>query len=267
MTNGHIREEDLELYALGALPEEEKAAVKAHAPGCSECARKLAEAQGRVAMLVFAVPQEQPAAAAKERLFARIAAETRIEESGERVADERRVVSGEIRRAIPWWSWALAPASLALAAACLLLFWQNRQLGSQLNVARQAAARMEKEKEHIEGLARVLASPDTVTVKLAGTSDAANAAGYVKYNARSGTVLYSTEHLPTLPNEKVYQMWLVPTTGAPISAGIFRPEDSTGQLLTAQVPTETKSKAFAVTIEPTGGVLQPTGPKVLLGAS
>ncbi|MGB8325306.1 MAG: zf-HC2 domain-containing protein, partial [Candidatus Acidiferrum sp.] len=94
MTNGsHIREEDLELYALGALPENEAAAVEAHVDGCSECARKLAEARGYAAMLAFAVPQGKPAAAVKEQLFARIAAEreaANVAVDGAR--DERRPV-------------------------------------------------------------------------------------------------------------------------------------------------------------------------------
>jgi len=33
------------------------------------------------------------------------------------------------------------------------------------------------------------------------------------------------------------------------------------------VPLNSEAKAFAVTIEPAGGVPQPTGPKVLLGTS
>jgi anti-sigma-K factor RskA len=113
----------------------------------------------------------------------------------------------------------------------------------------------------------VLSAPDTMTVKLAGTSDAAQASGLVKYNPRTGAVLFSTDQLPTLPAEKIYQMWLVPTNGAPISAGVFAPGSGTERrLFSAQVPPKTEPKAFAVTVEPAGGVPAPTGPKVLLGA-
>jgi anti-sigma-K factor RskA len=63
-------------------------------------------------------------------------------------------------------------------------------------------------------------------------------------------------------------MWLVPKVGVPISAGVFAPgAHGTRQLWTAEVPLNTELKAFAVTIEPAGGVAQPTGPKVLVGAS
>jgi anti-sigma-K factor RskA len=259
LTNGHIREEDLELYALGALPDDEAAAIKAHVSGCSECASTLSEARGRAALLALSVPQENPRPAVKERLFARIAAE--------RAAGLPSAAKEERKPSVPWWRWVFVPTSIALAVACLLLSWQNRKLGDELNAARLATKGIEREKQHVEDLARVLASPDTITVKLAGTSDAPQAAGFVKYNPQIGMVLYAAQHLPPLPAEKTYQMWLVPASGAPISAGVFKPEDSASRLLTAQVRPDTKPQAFAVTIEPAGGVPQPTGPKVLLGAT
>jgi anti-sigma-K factor RskA len=56
--------------------------------------------------------------------------------------------------------------------------------------------------------------------------------------------------------------------GAPAIAGVFgMAEDGHGRMVTAVVPANTKVKAFTVTIEPAGGVAQPTGPKVLLGVS
>jgi anti-sigma-K factor RskA len=55
---------------------------------------------------------------------------------------------------------------------------------------------------------------------------------------------------------------------APISAGVFV-QGSPGEdaVRTAQVAPNTQPKAFAVTLEPAGGMPQPTGPKVLVGAS
>jgi anti-sigma-K factor RskA len=259
LTNGHIREEDLELYALGALPEDEAAAVKAHVSGCDECARALAEARGVAALMAFSVPQEGPSSAAKEELFARIAAERRTGP----VAAARQ----EWKPMSALWKWVLVPASVALAAVCLLLSWQNRKLTADLQVARHAAVEFDNERRRVEEMVAVLSAPDTITVKLAGTSDAAQASGLVKYNPRTGAVLFSTDQLPTLPAEKVYQMWLVPTNGAPISAGVFAPGSGTERrLFSAQVPPKTEPKAFAVTVEPAGGVPAPTGPKVLLGA-
>jgi anti-sigma-K factor RskA len=262
-----MREEDLELLALGALPENEAVAAKAHAAGCAVCARKLAEARGRAAALAFAVEQEKPAPAAKEKLFGRIAAE----QGGRRKAPAELLTREQDLRAEPtkrsWWNWVLLPVAAALALMSLELWRENEQLAREVRDARREVARLEQQRMNVEKLVHVLAAPETITVKLAGTPDAAGSSGVVKYNEQTGTVVY-TAQLPGLPADKVYQMWLVPVSGAPISAGIFA-QGGTGrsQVWSTQVPANTEPKAFAVTIEPAGGVPQPTGPKVLLGAS
>ena len=78
MTNGHpTREEDFELYALGSLDPAEAEAFETHLHACASCARKLAEARGRLAALSFAAPRVEPAPAVKERLMRQVRAESR----------------------------------------------------------------------------------------------------------------------------------------------------------------------------------------------
>jgi Anti-sigma-K factor rskA, C-terminal len=266
----HIRDEDLEFLALGALPEEEAAAANAHAAGCVECAKKLAEARGRAAALAFGVPQEKPTAGAKEKLFARIAAEREATRQGASGAGEIVAGGREIRgeaKTRSWWNWVLVPVAAALALVSLGLWRENQRLIGEVRQARVEAVRLQQEQVRVERLVNVLAAPETITVRLAGTDQAAQGSGVVKYNQRSGMVIYTAE-LPALPAGKVYQMWLVPTNGAPINAGIFsQAEPGKAQVWSAQVPTNSEPKAFAVTVEPAGGMPQPTGPKVLLGAS
>jgi anti-sigma factor RsiW len=50
MRNAHL-EEDAELYALGALPDAERAAAEAHIAQCGTCARRVGEAEEAVAEL------------------------------------------------------------------------------------------------------------------------------------------------------------------------------------------------------------------------
>jgi anti-sigma factor RsiW len=58
MTNGHpTREEDFDLYVLGALDADEKRAIESHLAACADCGRKLATARGRVAAISFAAPR------------------------------------------------------------------------------------------------------------------------------------------------------------------------------------------------------------------
>ena len=228
----HVRDEDLDLYALGALPEAEAAAVPPHVAGCRECEQKLAEARGLVAALAFAAPQELPSPAAKEALFLRIAAD--------HAAQPQRRDAREVKTGARWWNWILLPATAALAVMSFALWQQNRQLSSDLGQARRVVANLETERLRVKGLVNVLASPETITVKLQGETNQGPATGVVRYNRHLGVVAYQAE-LPPPPQDKVYQMWLVPQDGPPISAGVFLQGSPVEDVVwTAQVPANTE---------------------------
>ncbi|MGB7438721.1 MAG: sigma-70 family RNA polymerase sigma factor [Candidatus Acidiferrum sp.] len=269
----HIRPEELELLAPGALPPEEQAALQDHLSGCAECAAKLAQARGRASILAFAVNQDRPAGTVKAELMARIRVSREADQHyawPSKVEAQRKAKDQPNRNpdmGSRWWNWALVSAAVALAVISFALSWQNRRITAELRKERKAAESLIQDREQIEKLVGVLAAPDTVTVKLAPTEPGATASGLVKFNAKAGIVLYEAD-LPKLPAGKSYQMWLVPANGAPISAGLLGPGGRPwGNMWTGDVPADTQAKAFAITIEPVGGTPQPTGPKVLLGAA
>jgi len=284
---GHISAEDLQLLAAGAVPEGECAAMRAHAAECAECGAKLAEERGRAALLGLAAEQEKTAATIKAELFARIRAEREEEETyrWQKKADQKEaapqgstelVKAGRAPREDPgqaspaptkgfWRGWILVPVTAALVILTVWEWRDNQRLAKDLAGANHRIVEMANERQRAEMLVDFLSAADTTSVKLAAETE--KTSGMVRYNPRQGMVVYTAE-LPALPVDKIYQMWLVPKTGAPISAGIFAPgPHGTRQLWTATVPLNTEVKAFAVTIEPAGGVPQPTGPKVLVGAS
>ena len=267
MTNGrHILEEDLPLLAAGALPEEECAALRVHAAECPECSAKLAEERGLAALLALTALQEKPVATIKAELFRRIRMEREAQERSRWPAQEvakKSAAAGAAKRA--WWNWVLAPVAAALLMAAGMEWRESRRLGEELASVNHQLAEVRNERQRTEMMLEVLAAQDTMSVKMAGTPDAEMATGMVRYNARKGLVMY-TAALPPPPAGKIYQMWLVPATGAPISAGIFSPgAHDARQMWMAEVPLNTEAKVFAVTVEPGGGGPQPTGPKVLVG--
>jgi anti-sigma-K factor RskA len=271
LSNGeHIRLEELELLALGALTESEAATLQAHVSGCDECARKVAQTRGSVSLLAFTANQEKPAATVKAELMARIRARREAEELNAwpaKIEGPSKEASKKRKQSAGWLNWVLVPVAAALALVSFGLSWQNRRITAELEKQRAAAETLIHDRQQMEKFVGVLAAPDTLTVKLAGVGDTASASGMVKYNSKSGIMLYAAQ-LPALPAGKSYQMWLVPANGAPISAGLLGATGHAwGNLWTAEVPVNTQAKAFAVTIEPAGGVPQPTGPKVLLGAT
>jgi anti-sigma-K factor RskA len=69
--------------------------------------------------------------------------------------------------------------------------------------------------------------------------------------------------LPAPPPGKTYQLWLI-AAGAPIGAGVFGVDESGSARHTAVAPVPLDAAVtVAVTLEPAGGVEQPTGPVVL----
>lgn len=259
MTNGHpIREEEFELFALGVFAPDERTSIQAHVDACPECARKVAEARGRIALLSLAAPEQNPSPLVKQRLLEKF----REERSEPMTAARVR----ETRPPARWWNTIWAPAALALAIATVFLWISDRRLDRQLQQIQRVTQTYEAQTQHAQELVKVLTAQDTMTVKLAATPVMPKAWGYVKYNPRMGMMCYSAD-LPDPPPNKVYQMWAVPATGNPVSEGIFMPSaTANGHMPMANVPPGVTCKWFCVTVEPAGGRQAPSGPKVLIGA-
>jgi anti-sigma-K factor RskA len=128
----------------------------------------------------------------------------------------------------------------------------------------QTQAESQREQAAIHAMTRVVNAPDTVQVSLAPQAGTPPGTAKVLYNARLGIVVYTGVIAPA-PSDKSYQLWLVPASGAPVSAGLVEANQEGGAAV-AHLPQGLSAKAFAVTMEPKGGRPQPTGPKVLVGA-
>ena len=127
--NGHpTREEDFDLYALGALEGDEKRAIESHVATCESCAHRLAEARGRIALLALAAPPAAPSSAVKARLMSRIRAEGHGETGAfpSRAPESRGGFFGR------WWAAVLVPVGVALLIAAIVLWNQNRRMDQQL---------------------------------------------------------------------------------------------------------------------------------------
>jgi anti-sigma-K factor RskA len=253
-------ESDFDLYALGALEGAELREFEDHVAGCGDCAPKLAQARGRLAMLALVAPQVAPSAAAKSRLMARVDANA-------------AAAAGSVRRSLPdpgrlsrWWATILMPAAAALAVATLVLWQQNDRLDQQLAALRNAASKQQAQVAEATKLADLMGSSGTVTVSLAQQPGMPKGTAHVIYNMKMGMLMYDGQ-LEAAPSGKSYQLWVVPAQGNPISAGVFQPVSGQMDHWMMEMPQGLVPKAFAVTLEPAGGMPQPTGPKVLVGAA
>jgi anti-sigma-K factor RskA len=257
--NGHpTREEDFDLYALGALEGDEKRAIETHLADCAPCGEKLAQAQGRMAMIALAAPYAPPPAGVKEKLMRQIVG------SSTGRGGTFAVVPSNPPGVFAGWLWALVPLSGGFACALVFLWLHTLQLDSQIAAFSNRAQEQDSQIAQQRSIIDMLGAKDTVVVSLAEQKQQPLGTARVFYNAKRGFLVYNGT-LPPAPADKSYQLWLVPTNGAPISAGVFESSEGGTDRITAEVPAGTAAKAFAVTLEPRGGKPAPTGPFVLLG--
>jgi hypothetical protein len=172
--------------------------------------------------------------------------------------------------------WLVAAASLVLAA---YLTWDGLRLRDQVaTLSAQLAeakalvaaadtriATLQNSAERGTSAMAVLTAPDLARIDLVGQPDAPDARARAFWSRERGMV-FSASRLPPPPPGKTYQVWVVTTDPAPISAGLIEP-DPQGHVdvVFATPPDIPQPKAVAVTLEPAGGVPAPTGAKYLVG--
>ncbi|HXT22923.1 MAG TPA: anti-sigma factor [Thermoanaerobaculia bacterium] len=255
-------EELVAAHALGALDAEERAGLERHlAGGCPVCGPEL-EAMERVAeAIALSPPPVQPRPEVRRQLLERAAA----------VVPLRRRLTRRSSGAV--WAVAASVAVLLLAGA---LAWgvslQQRLAREQRARAALAAdlATARAQLQHVEGervtLLRhlaVLGASRLQQVQLAALPPAPTASGRMFVDPGSGKALFSAAGLPRLQPNRTYQLWFI-AGGKPVSAGTFDIGASgQGQLLVERAPPPAEVQAWAVTVEPAGGVPQPTGEMVL----
>lgn len=250
--SGHPQfEEDLALYALGALERGSCAVLEGHLAECADCRRELERMQGDAALLALSATGASPPQAARARLMQSVAREPHL-------------------RAVPmrrrWWELAPVFSTAVLALFGILLWQENANLKDSLEEMRAQMEQSRVESRRAREILAMLTAPDAAHFTLVAEKERPQPQGKVIYVVNRGCVFFGSSLAP-LPPAKAYQLWLVPATGAPIPVGVFKPDArGSATLVGPEYPAHVPAKAFAITIEPEGGSQTPTMPIVLSGA-
>ncbi len=255
MTEPHANPEDLDLYALGALDGEENQQIEAHLRACASCRQELAEVQRHSALIGLAAPSAAPRPQVKSALMAKVRAEKRS------VSKPAPSKTGRKRWGLRF-SLGFGLATAVLVLATFELAKQDLERGKQL---KQLQAELTQKAAAMQAMGEVTGAPDSAQITLLQQPGGPPGQARVLYNARMGMAVYSGEIAPA-PAGKSYQLWLVPASGAPVDAGVVNANQEGGAVVVHLTP-GLAAKAFAVTLEPLGGLPQPSGPKVLVGAA
>jgi anti-sigma-K factor RskA len=135
---------------------------------------------------------------------------------------------------------------------------------AELETARAELSTSTRGKVPQDELAALLRRPDAKVVTLAGSDVAKQASAVLVYNPVTQKIWLYSAHLPECPRGTAYQLWAIDQR--PVSVGTFHMDaGQTAHLLVKRMPDFEKAKKFAVSLEPTGGRPQPSGPIYLIG--
>jgi len=272
-------------YALGLLEGGELEQFEAHlASGCEACELELARMDAVGDALAYAVPLVPAPAGLRERVLLAVEAETQSQKREARPATPPRAVPEQAPAysAGPWPQAERAPApearkggflgglAPALAFAGVLVGVVSGvyalKLRSQLTLVRADLERVQAENQELARVMDIVTSPRLRIVALGGQAASPNAEGRVLWSPDSKKAVLYANGLPKPPAGRDYQLWVIENS-TPRSEGVF-PVDARGDAhhVLPEVPAPGGVGAFAVTLEPAGGVPAPTGPMVLLGS-
>lgn len=134
----------------------------------------------------------------------------------------------------------------------------------ELEAARAQLTAAVRGKVPQDELATLLRQPDAKVVTLAGSDIAKRASAVLLFNPTTQKVWLYSANLPECPRGTAYQLWAIDQK--PVSGGTFHMDaGETAHLLVKRLPEFEKAKKFAVSLEPTGGRPQPSGPIYLFG--
>ena len=241
-------------YALGGLEGEDRVALRGPArgrrPGRGARAR---DCEDTLVGLAAAAP-EAPPPAVKAALM-------------ERIAATPAPVRPLPRRPRALWPVVLSGAMAAGLAAVVVGWSVSATYEKRLDALAQSAEQLRAELRSQQTVIAILRDPATQVVALAGLPPAPAARARMMWHAHAGGVFVATG-LPAPPDGKAYQLWAIAGGNAPVSAGVFTVDAAgTGSLAVRPLPGVAAVNAFAVTLEPAGGLPAPSGEMYLLGKS
>jgi len=245
-------------YALGGLEGADRERFESLLrTGDPDAVAALSDFEDTLADLAAAAP-EPPPPAVKAALMERIAA----------APPAARAPAGPLprpRRAI--WPVVLSGAMAAGLAAIVVGWSVSSTYEKRLDALARDAEQLKADLQSQQTVIAILRDPATQVVALAGQAPAPTARARMMWHAKAGGVFVATG-LPAAPEGKTYQLWAIAGGSAPVSAGVFTVDASgAGSLSVRPLPGVATVNAFAVTLEPAGGLPAPSGEMYLLGKS
>jgi anti-sigma-K factor RskA len=259
------RQDQILLYAAGALEPEESAELRAHlATGCPRCAGALADAEATLTLLTQGLSQHAPPLDLRNKILNQAAKERKSEEPALSYMPWERIV---------------IPSALAAVLAVAITLFCVRYLSPMLGGATlaQTQAQLVAKTVELQGVQATLALTQRqladATSSLQGMKFAKmtgdpqpSAVAHVFLDLNHKKWYFFTNGMKPPANGKTYEFWVC--VGAEkLPAGTFEVSDNGIATLHGDVPPipPGANVMLCVTDEPMGGTQVPTGTAQLMG--
>jgi anti-sigma-K factor RskA len=238
-------------YALDALDEDEREVFEQHLRTCAACAqevRGLRETATHLSHLTQVNPPPQLRAAVLGAVAQSRPLPPLIDDSGRRGSASSLQGSNvrPLRRTRGQALWQGVAAACALIAIVVSAWGYSQHRQAQ----RAASARASV-------VQSLLAAPDV----RATTTAMKQGQGTLIYSRSEHRLVLIGRGMPVLPADQTYQLWMMTKTGAPISGGVFRPDQAGNVEVPASGDLDGVDR-MGVSVEPAGGSSQPTASTV-----
>jgi anti-sigma-K factor RskA len=269
-----LHDTDLELllpsYALGILEGEDLRSIEEHlAEGCEVCDAELLAMSSLVNEMADSIEPVVPSEMARARILRAVAATRPASASA-------TTDSGRGSGLSPAWRFAMAAGLALLVWSGWSQFDLRREvdrlaadregLRQELDIVRTDLSATRTELARTLLASQIVSAPRTASVLLAGLDAAPESTARTYVDPGTSRAVFYASNLKPLDADKTYQLWFI-ADGKPVSAGTFAVDrQGSGSVLVEDVAAFDSLQAWAVTIEPAGGVPQPTGDMVLLGS-
>jgi anti-sigma-K factor RskA len=150
----------------------------------------------------------------------------------------------------------------------VIWFWrQSDRTALQMARLQNEFAAQQKELQRAHEVVATLTAPDAQIVAVVAPNTPPQPQGKAIYVRDRSSLVFIASNLPAPPPQKAYELWLIPTQGAPIPAGVFKPNArGNATVVNPPLPAGIEAKSFAITVEPEAGSITPTMPIVMMGS-
>lgn len=274
----------LELYVLGDLTPEEKLKVEEMAALYPEVKAELAEIERTLGELADSYAIE-PSENLRDRFLNNLSF-NKEEENNTHVSSpfienrQKDILDDTKDNIIPLnnsklnfykYSFAACFALLILSLAALFTVYNSLQESKEQLAVLQSSNQdyanqvnfLDKKVESTNEMLSIYTNPDFKMVELKGTANSPESKMLVAFNPKEQKVMIDMKNisLPAHDENHQYQLWAL-VDGKPVDLGVF--DGISSEAVMKKMKAIDKAQAFAVTLEPKGGSVNPTLEKMMV---